>query len=541
MRFLFLAVTAVGALFLAQPAGVWGQEVRGQVVDSVAGTPLAGGLVVLLNADGEAVADTRTDHLGRFLLPASERGAYRLRAAHEGYATSTFPEFELQPERALSYILLLPSVAVAETPADPFGGRLAGVCGTNNPGSPTIAGWIRDAQSGQPAREASVVVSWANLPDVLVDRVSISYYSGAVLADSSGFYVICDVPLNTTVAMHAMNVDGVSDFHDLAFGDRVVLVGGEAHYSSDWVWRQDLEIAPLASYETVLSGVVTDGTTGKPVVGAEVELTGTFFGTETDSTGKFRIEHLPSGPANVLVRQLGHQPLRRVINLPKIGTLELPPGDLVLGRAAHMLDPLVVETTAALSPLSEFTRRREQGTGAFITREEWQRQGNPTSTVDVLRRLRGVRIEPGGNLERRWVISMRRAGSRTFGVAAGGARDPDAETFGLDELNNSECPPLIFLDRHYLGNGNTVNLNTEIPLGDVLAVEAHGSTASVPIEFNRRGAMCGVIAFWTRHAAPKTVAVSESGSLFKSSLFHLLVAVAGVTAIFFGLGEGINF
>ena len=206
-----------------------------------------------------------------------------------------------------------------------------------------------------------------------------------------------------------------------------------------------------------------------------------------------------------------------------------------------MLDPLIVETTAALSPLSEFTRRREEGTGAFITREEWQRQGNPTNMVDVLRKLRGVRIEPGGNLEQRWVVSMRRAGARTFGAAARRARDPDSETFALDELNDSECPPLIFVDRHYLGNGNSVNLNTEIPLGDVLAVEAHGSTASVPIEFNRRGAMCGVLAFWTRHAAPETVAVSESGGLFKSSVFHLLLAVVGVTAIFFGMGEGIHF
>lgn len=540
----FYALTLAGVL-LGPPAGAMGQVVRGQVVDSVTGTPVVGGVVMLLAQNGDEVSSTLTNEEGRFLLYAPGAAPYRLRAEHEGYHSSEFPEFELQAGRALSYILLLPSVTAAASPPDPFDGLLAGVCGTNTPGVPTIAGWIRDAKTRAPVQEASVSASWANLPDVLAQEVSsIADLTGVVLADSSGFYAICNAPLQRKIVMHAMSADGVSEFHDITFGADAVVAGGEAHFSSSWVWRQDLEIVPLDDLHTVLTGTVTDATTGEPVIGAEVELNGTVFAAQTDSSGMFRIERLPAGAAKLVIRQIGHQPLRQEISLPRSGTLDLPPELLSLGRSAQMLDPLTVETTAAHSPLADFNRRRARGSGAFLTREEWERQGNPIRTIDILRRLRGVRIETGPDIAHQFVVSMRRTTSRTtrfdFGEATGLVAQEDLADIEL--LSQSECPPLIFLDRHYFGNTNTVNLNTDIPFGDLLAVEAYGSTGSMPMEFNRRGSTCGVIAFWTRHAAPKTVLLTDDTSgLLKSTAFHFAAAIGAVVAIFFGLGQGINF
>lgn len=540
----FYALTLAGVLF-GHPAGSLGQVVRGQVVDSVTGTPLAGGVVMLLAQNGDEVGSTLTNEEGRFLLYAAGAALYRLRAEHNGYHTSEFPEFELQPGLALSYILLLPSVTAATSPSDPFDGLLAGVCGTNTPGVPTIAGWIRDAKTGAPVREASISASWANLPDVLAREVSsIADLTGVVLADSSGFYAICNAPLQRKIVMHAMSAEGVSEFHDITFGIDAVVAGGDAHFSGSWVWRQDLEIVPLDELHTVLTGIVTDATTGEPVAGAEVELNGTVFAAQTDSSGMFRIERLPAGPAKLVIRQIGHTPLRQEIMLPWSGTLDVPPELLSLGRTAQMLDPLTVETTAAHSPLTEFNRRRARGSGAFLTREEWERRGNPIRTIDVLRRLRGVRIQPGPDIAYQFVVSMRRTTARTvgfeFGEGSGLVEQAELGDVGL--LSKTECPPLIFVDRHYLGNANTVNLNNDVPLGDLLAVEAYGTTGSMPMEFNRRGSTCGVIAFWTRHAAPKTVLLTDDTSgLLKSTAFHFAAALGAVVAIFVGLGQGINF
>jgi hypothetical protein len=338
-----------------------------------------------------------------------------------------------------------------------------------------------------------------------------------------------------------MSAEGVSAFHDIAFGDGAVVVDGEAHFLNSWVWRLDFAVAPLEEHQTVLLGTVTDGDTGMPVAGAEVELTGTIFGATTDDTGAFRIEQLPPGPAKLVIRQIGHQPLRQEVTLPEDGTLHLPQGMLALGRAAQMLDPLFVETTASHSPLTEFNRRRRETTGAFLTREEWERQGNPNRTIDLLRRLRGVRITPGPDITHQYLVSMRRTTSRTFSFAEGTgfARD---EILDASISQQVECPPLVFIDRHYMGDANTININTQVPFGDLVAVEAHPSTASMPVEYNRRGSACGVIAFWTRYAQPETVVVTDdTSSLFKSTAFHLGAAVTAVVAIFFGLGQGIHF
>ena len=541
MRALY-ALTLAGVL-LGHPAGAMGQVVRGQVVDSVTGTPLVGGVVMLLDRNGDEAGSTLTNEEGRFFLYAAVAAPYRLRVEHEGYHSSEFPEFELQPDRALSYILLLPSVTTAVSPPDPFNGLLAGVCGTNTPGVPTIAGWIRDAKTGAPVREASVSASWANLPDVLAREVSsIADLTGVVLADSSGFYAICSAPLQRKIVMHAMSPDGVSQFHDITFGADAVVAGGEAHFNNSWLWRQDLEIVPLDDLHTVLTGIVTDATTGEPVVGAEVELNGTVFAAQTDSSGMFRIERLPGGTAKLVIRQIGHEPLRQEIRLPRSGTLDMPAELLSLGRTAQILDPVTVEITAAYSPLTEFNRRRARGSGAFLTREEWERRGNPFRTIDVLRLLRGVRILPGPDIAHQFIVSMRRTTSRTVEFREASGLLEQGALGDIEQLSQTECPPLIFLDRHYFGNVNTVNLNSDIPYGDLLAVEAYGTVGSMPMEFNRRGSTCGVIAFWTRHAAPKTVLLTDdTSSRLKSTAFHFAASLVAVVAIFIGLGQGINF
>lgn len=128
----------------------------------------------------------------------------------------------------------------------------------------------------------------------------------------------------------------------------------------------------------------------------------------------------------------------------------------------------------------DFFERREHSGGRFITREEFEKQGNPQKPTDVLRRMRGIRIVRNPNYASRFYVLMSRTiGPRSF------------------ELRQGPCFPIIFIDRHYMGKSNEFDIDLSLPLLDVEAVEAH-SGLSVPREFARRGFQCGVIVFWTR-------------------------------------------
>jgi hypothetical protein len=63
----------------------------------------------------------------------------------------------------------------------------------------------------------------------------------------------------------------------------------------------------------------------------------------------------------------------------------------------------------------------------------------------------------------------------------------------------SGCPPLVFIDGLPHPDVRTADdLNTRLWVDRVAAVEAYHSPARVPTEFNRTGAACGVIVFWTK-------------------------------------------
>ena len=57
---------------------------------------------------------------------------------------------------------------------------------------------------------------------------------------------------------------------------------------------------------------------------------------------------------------------------------------------------------------------------------------------------------------------------------------------------------VVFMDGQYLGNSDYVLIDETINVDQLEAVEAYNTVASLPPEFNRRGAECGVIVLWTR-------------------------------------------
>lgn len=144
------------------------------------------------------------------------------------------------------------------------------------------------------------------------------------------------------------------------------------------------------------------------------------------------------------------------------------------------LDTVVVEGQPVPRRLSGFHQRRASGLGEFITREQIE-ASNPRVLTDVLRRTSGVEVVrfDGGA----------RIASRRDPTLCGGMRG--AALVG----------PLMFLDGTFLGNGMEADMDALLSIQTIEAVEVYSGATTVPPEFNRSGAECGVVALWTRPGA----------------------------------------
>ena len=477
---------ALGVGFvLALPLSVSAQIVRGQVVDSIVGTPIAGGVVTLIDETGSEVARTMTDEEGLFLLRAQSPGQYHLRAEGEGYRVSDFPRFELAAQGMLAYRLLVPAVdpppstpELDDTEAELV---IEQICqGTAIPGLPVMVGVVRDAVTQEPIPESDVILTWSSVTGALARLVrNPEDLQGAAVTGSSGFYAVCGVPVESRVDLRAEYQGLTSEFIALRFEGEGVYVGDSFVAMNSRLWRQDFDILPRGQRTASITGTITD-TAGMRVPSANVRIVGTTYTARANLFGEFQLTGLPPGSMRLAAEVVGYQPTRIEVELGPGEDHRLPPTVLRMMPIATELAPvtIVAETPTGRRNLAEFERRRATSSGSFITRAEFMEQGTPRETTDVLRRMAGVRVRPGTGLLLPWLITSSRS-------------------FRSGNLNTI-CYPLVYLDRQLIGTTGNVLVNSSVPIEQVEAVEFYTGTAGMPPEFNRRGASCGVLVFWTR-------------------------------------------
>lgn len=73
--------------------------------------------------------------------------------------------------------------------------------------------------------------------------------------------------------------------------------------------------------DAVLSGAVTDSTTGETLIGASVRIDGTSLGAATDLDGRYRIARVPAGPQTLRVTYVGYREARVQVVVPASGAL----------------------------------------------------------------------------------------------------------------------------------------------------------------------------------------------------------------------------
>lgn len=211
----------------------------------------------------------------------------------------------------------------------------------------------------------------------------------------------------------------------------------------------------------VLSGVVLDSVTGRPVDRAKVSI-GEAAMSQTDARGKFRLKGLgASSTVELWVRKIGYFPsavVKVVDSAPRIDTLRLVPIALTLDSVS-----IQAVLTGRNPALAEFYRRRSVGVGRFFTRQEiWSR--NPTSAESLIRSSTGLAV-----------ICSR-------GSCSAASSRPTA--------GRTTCPLDLFVD----GQLTTLTID-QIPVGSISGVEIYSSAASTPPQYQR--GWCGALIIWT--------------------------------------------
>ena len=209
-------------------------------------------------------------------------------------------------------------------------------------------------------------------------------------------------------------------------------------------------------------------TTGRPVPGGQVRVSGVPAPVFSDSAGRAEVRGIPAGSRLVTFAATGFGTERALIRFDPGAAI---PARVTL-RPAIALDTLNVLAARRAQALARagFFERQRVGLGRFITRAQIDSAGAfGPDLAPVLRGVRGFTVDylPNG----RMTLTARR---------------------GMDSLQG-RCAPAIFVDDlesdlEVLGN---------LTPGEVEAIEAYPDAATTPQQYNRCTG-CGAIVVWTR-------------------------------------------
>lgn len=211
---------------------------------------------------------------------------------------------------------------------------------------------------------------------------------------------------------------------------------------------------------------------------------------ESDTMGRFRVEHLPAQLIRLHLRVIGYEPLTRSLNLHagRVSNVVYE-----MRQVQVILPDVTVEETAPTTVFMEgFAERRQQGFGTYFDIDELSRMGG-RNVADIVREAPGVRIVRSTSNETHAVSTRRAIG----GPGRGSAR---------------ECFMQVVVDGMILwspGPGGEVTTHTGPPpdIGRLLStrelagMEVYAGMSGVPIEFRRDGVACGTVIFWTRRGS----------------------------------------
>ena len=215
-----------------------------------------------------------------------------------------------------------------------------------------------------------------------------------------------------------------------------------------------------------------------PLADAVVVLPEYGLGARTDGRGNYGFAGLPAGETTIEVRwgEDRRSEARRIELVPDSLNrvdLRLRPDPVELPGIAVSVDRPIPR-----GKMAGFHLRREDGGGAYVTREEIE-EISANEMTDVFRRVPGIRVMRHPDYPGIKRLRMGRAQPTFTGEGA-------------------ECRPVYFLDGRRFEMGEMETVDRVFDPDEVEGVEVYRGPAEVPALFNVPGARCGVVVVWTR-------------------------------------------
>jgi outer membrane cobalamin receptor len=138
-----------------------------------------------------------------------------------------------------------------------------------------------------------------------------------------------------------------------------------------------------AQARSILTGTVTETTTGTPIAGVRIAISGSSRAAVTNERGEYRLEGLPAGDYTLTAAKLGSEPATRSIRIPDNAPVTV---NFTLAPGSALLPDVVVSATRI--PQSP---RQVAATVNVMSRE--QVRTNPARTTDdLLREMPGIEL-----------------------------------------------------------------------------------------------------------------------------------------------------
>ncbi|MFQ5678900.1 MAG: carboxypeptidase regulatory-like domain-containing protein [Gemmatimonadota bacterium] len=464
------------------------------------GAPVARAWVYLSGTHREA----RTDSAGGFRFDAVPPGRYALEVQH--------PDPLLEPVTGPADAVQVVSGGVARVTLafSPIqaAAQLCGVVSSDSGQAVprgTLVGRVRDAPSGGPARGAVVWIRRSPSGDgespgrggeagggrtpeprsgrgrdrsprsleQAVRSARATAYLPPVMADSTGSFVACGVPVGVPLLVQATAEGRAGALRTLQLPAEGFLLR-EFTVSGQRVAGAFPEATVVGGAGVTLRGIVRAAESADPVSGARVRLLGTDLTRVTGKDGTFVIPGLRPGRQRVVTDYLGMSSDTVTVDLTADPVISV--SLRLQTRPVELPDLRVeVERTYRNPRVAEFYRRMDRGIGDFITHEQLERG----DVVSAIRRLPSVRVQ---------------------NCVVEGLRDGSCWTLRLTRgtgIGQAECRVAIYVNGARVSEDDFTYI-VRLPRDLIEGIEVYRGSVGQPAHYRGVDTGCGLVLVWLK-------------------------------------------